>query len=78
MVEFSKYVVSSGWGVSIYKSVSDLIVTIGQSRDMNFMDKIAFIGLNFIFLRLAQVKNYPFNFFVILERNKKETKENKR
>ena len=45
----------SGWGVFMYKSVSDLNVTIVQPRDMNFM-------ANFFIARFARIKDYPLSF----------------
>jgi len=55
--------------VFICKSVSELNVTIVQPRDTNFMGRIVFIGLNFIVLRFAQVKNFSFGLSYILRRN---------
>ena len=55
---------TSHWGVLIYKSVSDLNVTIVQPRNMNFMGKTAFIWSNFFIVRFAHIKNLPFNFLV--------------
>ena len=52
------------WGVLIYKSVSDLYVTIVQPRDMNFRGRITITRSNFFIVRFARVKNFPFNFLV--------------
>ena len=56
----------------IYKSVSDLNVTIVQPRDMNFRDRISFTGSNFFIVRFARIKNFPFNFLVFLKENREE------
>ena len=52
------------WGVLIYKSVSDLIVTIVQPRDMNFMGKTNLTGSNFFFYSFCTCQNFSFNFIV--------------
>ena len=49
-----------GWGVLIYKSVSDLNVTIVQPRDMNFRGRTTFIKSNFFIVRFTRVKNFLF------------------
>ena len=51
------------WGVLIYKSVADLIVTIVQPREMNFKGRTTFIWSIFFIIHFARVKNFPFNFF---------------
>ena len=62
------------WGVSMYKSISDLIFTIKrQKKNINFTNKIVLIGFNFIILCFAQVKNHHFYFSVILDKNEEET-----
>ena len=65
----------SGWGVLIYKSVSDPNVTIFQPRDMNFRGKTSFIKSNFFIVRFACLKNFSFNFLVFLKETEKKTKE---
>ena len=52
------------WGVLIYKSVSDLNITITQSRDINFMGKTTFTGSNFCIVFFARIENFLFIFFV--------------
>ena len=52
------------WGVLIYKSVSDLNVTMVQPRDMNFRGRTTFTWSNFFVVRFARVKNCSFNFLV--------------
>ena len=59
------------------QNVSDLNVTIVQLRDMNFMGKTTFVGSNSFVVRFARIKNFPFNFFVISKRNKRENIVNK-
>ena len=54
----------SWWGVLIYKSVSDLNVTIVQPRDINFRGRTTLTWSNFFIVRFARVKNIPFNFLV--------------
>ena len=58
------------WGVFIYKSVSDLNITIVELRDMNFKGKNTFIGSNFFDVCFVNTKNnfsyshsLPFCFF---------------
>ena len=46
------------WGVFIYKSVSDLNITILQPKDMNFMGRNTFTGSNFFHIRFVHTKNY--------------------
>ena len=48
--------------VFLYKSVSDLSVTIVQPRDMNFRGGTTLIRSNFIIFRFAHIKNFPCNF----------------
>ena len=64
---------TSGWGVLIYKSVSDLLVTMEQPRDKNFMGRTTFIWSNFFIIRFAHIKNCPFNFFVFQKEKEKKT-----
>ena len=64
-----------GWGVLIYKSFSDLNVTIVQPRHMNFRGRTTLTGSNFFIVRFAQIKNYPFNFYVFQKKTEKKTKE---
>ena len=59
------------WGVFIYKSVFDLSVTKVQPGDVNFMGRIIFSGSNLFIVHFACIKNFPFNFFLLLL---KETK----
>ena len=66
------------WGVLMYKSVSDLNVTVVQPRDMNFMVRTTFIKSNFFINRFARIKNCPFNFIVFSRETEKKTKEIKR
>ena len=54
-------IIMMGWGVLIYKSVSDLNVTIVQPRDMNFRARTTLTGSNFFFIHFACIKNFPFN-----------------
>ena len=63
------------WGVLIYKSVSDLYVTIRQPRDLNFRGRNTFKGSNFFVIRFARHKNCPFNFLVFCKETKNKTKE---
>ena len=53
-----------GWGVLIYKSVSDPNVTIAPPRNINFRGKIIFIGSDFLIVRFASIKNFPIIFLV--------------
>ena len=64
------------WGVLIYKSVSDLNVTIGQPRHLNFRGRTIFIRSNFFVVCFARHKNFLL-FLSILNENKEENKENK-
>ena len=66
------------WGVLIYKSVSDLNVTIVQPRDMNFRGRTTYTGSNFFIVYFACVKNFPFNFLVFQKETEKKTKKIKR
>ena len=68
-----KVVRVGGWGVLIYKSVSDLNVTIGQPRDLNFLGRTTFTGSNFFVVCIAHVKNFPFNFLVFHKEIRKKT-----
>ena len=45
-----------GWGVLIYKSVSDLNVTIVQPRILNIQGRIIFIWSNFFIIYFAHIK----------------------
>ena len=56
------------------KVFSDLNVILVQPRNMNFLDRITFIWLNFIILYAAQIKNVFIHFFDVLERNKRLNK----
>ena len=61
------------WGVLIYKSVSDLTVTIVQPRDMDFMNKTTLTVSNFFIVRFARVKKFFFNFLVFRKKTDYKT-----
>ena len=63
------------WGVLIYKSFSDLNVTIVQPRNINFRGRTSFIRSNFFIVRFARLKNFSFNFFVFSKEAEKKTKK---
>ena len=62
-----------GWGVLIYKSVSDPTVTIVQPRHMNFKGRATINGSNFFIVRFTRLKNFSFNFLVFQKITKKKT-----
>ena len=63
------------WGVLIYKSVSDLNVTIGKPKHLNFRGRTKINGSNFFVVRFAHHKNCSFIFLVFYMKTKKKTKE---
>ena len=61
----------------LYKSDSDLNVTIVHPKNMRFIGIIAVVRLNFIIIHIVHVKDFFFKLFDMMERNKEEHKANK-
>ena len=64
------------WGVLVYKSVSDLNVTVVWPRNMNFRGRTNFTWTNFCFVHFECVKSFSISFLVFKKGTEKKT-ENK-
>ena len=72
------YAAQDAPSTGVYKSVSDLGITIIQPRDVDFRSRTTSTELNFFAILFACVKNTPFNYIIFYRETERKTREIKR